>query len=135
MPLTTYGAQKLIGYLLGNVSYAPPATIYVALFTSVPSNTGGGTEVSGGSYARFAATNNSSFWTGATSTYPTVISNAQNFSFTSSTADWNTVGWIGIYDALSGGNLLWWGVLSTAVDVPSGNVYQFPTGTLQFTLG
>ena len=41
---------------LKNVSYTSPATAYVALYTSAPGPTGGGTEVSGGSYARTACT-------------------------------------------------------------------------------
>ena len=135
MPLTNYGAQKLIGYLFGSNAYSVPATLYVGLYTATPSNLGGGTEVSAAGYARVAVTNSGGNWNGATNTFPSIVSNTGIIAFPSATADWGTVGFFGIFDSASGGNLIWWGTLSTAVDIPSGDVYEFTAGNLQFTLG
>ena len=44
--------NKIIDHMLRNQAYTPPATVYVALYTSDPTDADTGTEVSGGSYAR-----------------------------------------------------------------------------------
>jgi hypothetical protein len=41
---------------LRNTSYTSPATVYVSLYTTDPTDADSGTEVSGGSYARTAVT-------------------------------------------------------------------------------
>jgi hypothetical protein len=132
MPLSVYEAQYMLDSVFGS---GTPATTYIALFTTTPSSTGGGTEVTGGGYVRCAITNNNTNWPGATATFPAVKSNGTTFTFATATADWGTVGWFGIFDASSGGNLLWWGPLVTAVDVPNTDTYTIPSGNLQLTLG
>ena len=51
-----------------------PATLYVALFTSAPTDAGGGTEVSGGSYARAAVTSSLANWAGTQAAASSVAS-------------------------------------------------------------
>ena len=48
-----YLENKVVGHVFGGAAYTAPATLYVALYTSAPSDTGGGTEVSGGGYVSF----------------------------------------------------------------------------------
>ena len=57
-----YLENALLDHVLGTTSYSQP-TIYVALYTTAPTDAGGGTEVSGGSYARVAV----SAWDAASS--------------------------------------------------------------------
>jgi hypothetical protein len=103
-----------------------PTTWYVGLFTSDPTDTGAaGTEVSGGSYARVAVTFNV---TGDTA------SNTASVEFPTATANWGTVSHIGIHDALSGGNMLVHGALTTSKAIDSGDVFRIPTGDLDITL-
>jgi hypothetical protein len=45
-------------------------------------------------------------------------------------ASWGTVTHVGIYDALTSGNLLWWGALATPRAVSSGDTISFPVGNL-----
>ncbi len=132
MPLTTYQAQQLLGSLLGSGS---PATLYMGLYLTSPTNTGGGQEVSGAAYARVAITNNNTNWTGASATFPSVVNNGTIIAFPGASSAWGPVGWFGLSDAASGGNLLWWGALATSIDVPSGDVYEFPVGYFQLALG
>ena len=47
-----YLENKVLGHVFGGTAYTAPSTLYVALYTVAPSDTGGGTEVSGGGYAR-----------------------------------------------------------------------------------
>lgn len=88
------------------VAYAPPA-IYLALFTVAPSDAGGGTEVTGGSYARVQVSQLDASWAAPSGT-PSATSNSAAITFPSPTANWGTIVAIGIFDAASGGNLLAW---------------------------
>ena len=95
---SNYLENALINAVLRNTSYTSPTTVYVALFTSDPTDAGSGTEVSGGSYARTSIT------FGAPSNGVTT-SNA-DCTFPQATASWGTVTHIGLYDASTSGNLL-----------------------------
>ena len=53
--LSDYLENKLIDHFLGTTSYTMPTPVYVALYTVTPSDAGGGTEATGGSYARQTA--------------------------------------------------------------------------------
>jgi len=125
-----YLENKILDFLLGGVSYTPPSTVYVALFTAAPTDAGGGTEVSGGGYARVAVANN-------TTNFPTASngtkSNGTTITFPTATADWGTVVAVGIFDAATGGNLLFWANLSTSKTIQNGDTAQFAAGSLTFT--
>jgi hypothetical protein len=131
MPLSVYQAQKFLNSLFGS---GTPATLYVALLLTAPSSTGGGTEVSGGGYARVAVTNNNTNWVGATSTTPSTSANGTTIAFPTASAAWGTPGWFGIYDAASGGNLLWWGTLVNPQAVASGATPEYTAGNLLLNL-
>lgn len=104
-----------------------PITPYIALFTTAPTDSSGGTEVSGGSYARvssagkWAAPSAGSVSTNATITFPTA------------TADWGTVVAFAVMDASSGGNMLYWGALSANKTVSNGDTASVASGGLTIT--
>ena len=50
--LTNYLEDKIWNHVFGSTSYTKPTNWYVGLLTAAPSDSAGGTEVSGGSYAR-----------------------------------------------------------------------------------
>jgi hypothetical protein len=127
--LTNYSEPKVADNLLGDASITPPSTWYVALFTVMPSAAGGGTEVSGGSYARVAVTNNS---TNFPATSGEIKSNGTDITFPTSTAAWGTIVGIGFYDASTGGNLWLFGALTNPPTMASGDGFRIPAG--QFTL-
>lgn len=60
-----YLELKILDGVLGGPDFVRPATSHVALYTVAPSDAGGGTEVSGGSYARAAVTNSATNWPAA----------------------------------------------------------------------
>lgn len=126
-----YLENKLLDLIFGNVAYSIPATLYMAAFTAAPTDAGGGTEVSGGSYARASITNN-------TTNFPSASggskANGTVVSFPAATADWGTVVAIGLYDAASAGNLLAWATLATNKSVANGDTLQVGVGALTATL-
>ena len=124
--MSNFLENALINATLRNTTYTSVATVYVSLWTSNPTDAGSGTEVSGGSYARtavtFAAPSNG------------VTTNNADVTFPTATASWGTVGWIGINDALSGGNLLYHTALDTSKTIDSGDIFKISTGNLSVTL-
>ena len=124
---TTFLQQEILDHLCGNGSYTAP-TPYVGLFTATPSDAGGGTEVTGGNYARVNA--NTLFGTAS----GTGISNDGAITFPTASASWGTVSHFGIFDAATVGNLLMWGALGTSKAVGSGDTASFAIGELDITL-
>jgi hypothetical protein len=138
--LSDFLENRLLDHVFRDRQWTKPAAIYVALFTSSPSDAGGGTEVSGGSYARVqhgtweatqggtpaAASNGTS---GATQNSGTVV-------FPVPTANWGVVTHIGIFDAASGGNLLFHGPLAAPKTINNGDpAPSFAPGALDITVG
>jgi len=123
--LSDYAENLLNQWLMTNGVATRPTAWYVALFTTAPSDAGGGTEVSLGGYARQAAT--------FTVTGDTA-SNSGAISFTASGASWGTITHIGIFDAVSAGNLLWHGALTASKTIADGDTLEFSTGNIDLTL-
>lgn len=123
--LSNYLEDAMLNAVFRNTSYTSPATVYVALFTAAPGEAGGGTEVSGGGYARKSVT------FGAPSS--NIIANTNDVTWTASGANYGTIVAIGFFDASSGGNLLAYKPVSNQV-VNDGNTYHFPIGNLTVTM-
>lgn len=123
---SNYLENALINATVRATSYTSPATVYLGLFTSDPTDANTGTEITGGSYARqsitFASPSNG------------VTSNSADITFPTATADWGTVGWIGIYDALTSGNLLYHAPLTVTKTISNGDTFKIATGNLTLTL-
>ena len=126
--MSNFLENALLNATLNATTYTAPANIYVSLWTSDPTDAGSGTEVSGGSYARTAV----SFAT-ASGTSGNVLNDA-DVTFPTATASWGTVGWIGINDAATAGNLLYHTALDTAKTIDSGDIFKISTGNLSVTL-
>ena len=127
-----YLENARLNWLKGTTFPAAPATVYVALFTTAPTDDSGAgaVEVSGGAYARASITT-SSGWSSISGApaAPAQISNSGAVSFPAATANWGTVLAFGIYDASSGGNLLYWATM-TSQSITSGMVPSFAIGAL-----
>lgn len=101
--MTDYSAKKTLELQVGKTAFATPTT-YIGLFTTMPIDAGtGGVEVSGGSYARVATAGD---WNSASGSSPSSITNSALLAFPTATASWGTIVGFGIFDALTGGNLL-----------------------------
>lgn len=127
MSKTDYLENKLLDHQVGKTAYTMP-TVHVALFTAAPSDAGGGTEVSGGAYARVATTG--ATWNAASAGS---TSNAAAVTFPAATAAWGTVTHWGIFDAATAGNLLRWAAVTTSKTVASGDTASFAAGALVLT--
>jgi len=129
-----YLEVALLNHMFGSVSYSVPATYYFALFTTAPNDAGGGTEVntSGTGYSRVSVANNTTNF--GTITLPTTTkTNSTAIQFGTATASWGTITSFGIYDASSGGNLLFWGDLTTPRSVLTGDQPRFAASALSIT--
>lgn len=124
--MSNYLENALINATLRNTGYTSPTTVYVGLYTSDPTDANSGTEVSGGSYARTAVT------FGAPSNG--VTTNSAAVEFPQATGSWGTVGWIGILDASTSGNLLYHTALDTSKTIDNGDIFKIAIGSLSVTL-
>lgn len=130
---SNYLENKVLDHVLTATTYTQPAARYLGLFT----NTGGSAatnlesgiltdEVSGGSYARqavsFAAASNGTSATNATVTFP------------AASANWGTITHVAVMDAASGGNVLFWGAVTTAKTIETGDTFQVSSGNLTVSL-
>jgi len=124
--MSNYLENALVNATLRNTSYTSPAAVYVALFTTDPTDAGSGTEVSGGSYARQAATFGSPSDGASTTT--------ADIQFPQATGSWGTITHFGVYDASSSGNLLYHGALTASKTIETGDVFKIASGSLTVTL-
>ena len=126
---TDYTENLALTYLFTTGSVTRPTAWFVGLFTSAPSDTGGGTEVTGNGYARVSAGTISGSGTATTFT------NAAAIEFGAATGgNWGTIGWAGIYSASTGGTLLAWAPLTTSKAINDGDIFRIPTNSLTITL-
>ena len=127
--MSDYLEGKFIDYVLRSGTFASPASVYLALFTATPSDSGGGTEVSGGSYARKQLTG--AFDAAASR----ATSNTSVITFPTATAVWGLVTSVGIFDQATGGNLLFYGSFSSNLQVDTGDTLSIAAGALDISLG
>lgn len=131
--MSDYLEGQLRAHIFRTATFTKPTTLAIALFTAAPSDAGGGTEVSGGGYARVALNPADANWTAASGT-DGVTTNASSINFGSASANWGTVTHFGIFDATTAGNLLFWGALTTSRTVNSGDgPVSFAAGSLSVT--
>lgn len=120
-----YLENKVLLHVFGGTAYTAPATLYLALYTVAPTDTGGGTECNGTSYARqtvtFTVTNDTA-------------SNTSAVEFPTAGSSWGTIVAVGIFDQSTSGNLLAYGNLTTSKTIASGDVLRVPAGDLDITL-
>lgn len=116
--LSNYLENKLLDHVFRGTSFSAPATLYFALFTVAPTDAGGGTEVSGGAYARVAKTANLTNFSGTQALLSTVASSGTSGTIYNNNdiifpdpvgANWGTITYMGIFDASTAGNLLCYG--------------------------
>ena len=124
--ISNYLENALINVTLRNTAYTTPTTVYLALYTSDPTDADTGTEVSGGDYARQSIT------MGAPSNGVSVSS--ADISFPQCTVSWGTVAFVGIRDASTAGNLLYHSPLTVSKAIDVGDIFKVAAGSLSVTL-
>jgi hypothetical protein len=126
--LSDWAEKAVLDWLMGGATPVRPSARYVALYTAAPSDSGGGTEVSGSGYTRKVAT------FAAASTPGGTTSNSGAVSFTASGGSWGTITHMGIFDASSGGNLIWHGSLTASKTIGDGDTLEFAIGNIDLTI-
>jgi hypothetical protein len=130
-----YLEGELIKHIFRTGSFAKPTVLAVGLFTSAPSDAGGGTEVSssGTGYARAQLNPADANWT-APAGGNGLTDNAAAITFPTPSGAWGQVTHYGIFDAASGGNLLIHGVLTQPKTINNGDpAPSFAIGALDIT--
>ena len=140
--LSNYAENKIVDSLFRGIAYAP-ANYYLAAFTVMPNDAGGGTEVNGGSYARVQVPCNTTTWSGTQGSGTTAassgtggtISNNIVITFPSATANWGSLVGVALYDAASGGNFIAKMIFPSSVTINSGDdPLSFGIGGLTFQI-
>jgi hypothetical protein len=126
---TNHTENLVLNWLFTTNSATRPTAWFVGLFTAAPSDTGGGTEVSGSGYSRKATGTITVSGTATTATNSAVI----EFD-PASGGNWGTITYAAIFDASTGGNMLAWAELTTARTINDGDVFRIPAGSLTVTL-
>ena len=124
--MSNYLENALVNATLRNTTYTSPATVYLALYTTDPTDADTGTECTGTSYARQSIT------FGAPSNG--VSTNSAAIEFPQAGGAWGTITHIGIRDASTAGNLLYHTPLDASKTIATGDVFRVAIGSLSVTL-
>lgn len=116
---------RVLTWVFTASSATRPTEWHVALYTASPADPGGGTEVSGGGYARQSV---------AFTVSGDTASNTAALEYPTATAPYGTVTDVGVFDAATGGNLIAYAALTTAKTIDTGDVLRVPAGDLDITL-
>jgi hypothetical protein len=125
MSKTDFLEDSMLNHILRNTPYTPAATVYVGLFTATPGEAGGGTEVTGNNYARKAVT----FGAPSAGT----ITNNADVVFDQASGSWGTISYFALFDALTNGNMLYYGALTSSKTINSGDQLKFASGGITIT--
>jgi hypothetical protein len=140
--LTDYAENKVVDALIRAQSIGAPATWYVALYTTCPTDSTSGTEVTGGSYARVAVTAGLTQWAGTQAAASTTASsgtggttsNNATITFPTPSAGWGTVLCWGLTDASTAGNIWIFSTLTTSKTINSGDAVSFAAAAATFQI-
>lgn len=132
-----YLELEVLDHVLGGADFPRPATVYLALYSAAPSDTGGGTELTSGTapgYARIAITNNvtnfpAAATNGTTGKGEKALAVAHSSPANSGGSDWPTVVAWALLDASTGGNLLFWGEVAPLAVTPAAT-FTVPANTV-----
>jgi hypothetical protein len=124
-----YLENEIMDHILGDLTFSAANSLWIALYTAVPTDTRGGTEVGAGDYDRIEHTNSATTWQAASAG---ATQNIVELTFAQATSAWGTIVGFAILDnsVKNSGNLYYWGSLTTAKAVNSGDTAKFATGDL-----
>jgi len=130
---SNYTEDAVLDHVLGNTTYTPATTLYLGLFTgdtNLEANDLGSSSdevtTSGSAYIRKAITFNAA--SGGTAT------SAATVTFDTATADWGTVTHVAVMDAEAGGNVIFYGAVTTSREILTGDTFQVSAGNLTISL-
>ena len=121
-------SNRILDQIVNDAVYTQGTTVYSALFTIIPSDTTGGTEVTNTAtgYTRVATT-----FCSAGATSPGQVVNTAAVTFATSTEAYTVVGW-GLMDAITAGNVAYWATVTTLA-IGIGDQATFGIGAIVIT--
>jgi hypothetical protein len=140
--MTNFWENEHIDHDFRARAYTAPADHYIALFTAAPGEAGGGTEVSGGSYARVNLAAGFANWEGTggettdTDSAGTggATQNRTTATYPAPTASWGVVSHMADMSAAAAGNMYWYAALAAAKTINNGDpAPNFPAGSIDFS--
>lgn len=124
--ISTYLENAILNHTLRNTPFTAPTTVYIGLFLTDPTEDDTGTEVSGIAYARQPAT--------FVAPVAGSTSNAADIEFPIAGSNWGTITHLGVYDASSGGNLLYHGPFTVSKVIQTGDQFVIRNQDLDITI-
>ena len=126
MDFTNYLADKLVNVTVRNIGYTAPEKVYLALFKTNPTKASVGIEVNGASYTRPNVT--------FAEPVDGVSQNPAQITYAVATTNWGDVGWVGIMDSKTDGNLLYFTALENSKNILTGDQLKFKPNEIQLQL-
>ena len=131
--MTDYLEGQIVAHIHRTATFTKPAALWVRLYTAMPGEAGGGTEVSGAGYAAVQVGPSDATWA-APVTGDGHTENVGAIQFGSPTANWGSVVGFSLADAATAGNMLLYGSLTQAKTVNNGDAApSFAAGALDVT--
>ena len=124
--MSDYLEDEILDHILRNAAFTSPSAVYLGLSTGTFGDDNSGTELTGNNYSRVAVTFDPASG-GATD-------NTGAIEFAAATGTWGSVGFFGLFDASSAGNLLIHGALASAKTIQSGDILKINAGALDITI-
>lgn len=126
--------DNIIAHLFRTSSWTKPTVLHVALYTAAPGEAGGGTEVTGGSYARVQRDPLDANWA-ATSGGNGQTSNSADITYAAPTANWGTVTHMAIHNHATLDQPQVYGALTNSRIINNGDAApKFAIGALVVTV-
>ena len=121
---SNYLENAVLDHVLGTSAMTSP-TVYLGLHTANPGESGGN-EISGNGYARLTVSFNAA--SSGSASGPTAVK-----EFTASGGSWGTVTHFALYDALTTGNMLYYGALTASKVIADGDTLRFAIDSITIT--
>lgn len=128
--MSDYLEERILNHIFRGVASTPPTNLYVALFLNNPTDASTGTEVSGTSYERKLVT----FTAPTQVNGQAQITNELEIEFNQAGSNWGTVTHAAVFDALTGGNMYYYGALNTPKAIETNDVLKVLANELVLTL-
>lgn len=122
MEFSNYLANQLLDHTVNSDALTSPTTVYIGLLESLSDDGDTYVEISAGSYARQSVA-----WDAPVDG---LSANTSTITFPTPTTDWGTVTHAAIFDAVSGGNPLFYDTFAFPISIFTGQIVRVSAGQM-----
>lgn len=127
---TNYFEKAILNAIGGNSAPIASTSMWMGLFTAAPSDASGGTEATGGSYAR----KSTGAWSTCTDSGGSIY-NVATITYATASNTWgSSLTHFAMLDDSATGNMLCWGTLTAARTIATNDVAAFAVGSVTISL-